>query len=73
MPSKAAVFYVGEAGETSSRTDLMRSSYNFLTVVPESSRIKYGGEYGSSDDWKLSSDWFDNGEAAYFMIVDTGS
>ena len=35
--------------------------------------MTYGGDYGSSDDWKLSYDWFDNGEAADFMIVDTVS
>ena len=35
--------------------------------------MTYGGESGSSDDWELSSDWFDNGEAEGFIIVDTGS
>ena len=50
----------------------MRYSYNFLTVVPDSRILTYGGDSGSSDGWELSSDWFYNGEAADFVIVDTG-
>ena len=62
-----------KAGETSSQPALMRSAYNFLAVVLDSSIITYGGDSGSSYYWELSSGWFDNGEAVYFMIVDTGS
>ena len=39
----------------------------------QSKRITYGGDSGSSDCWGLLSDWFDKSEAAYFMILDTGS
>ena len=35
--------------------------------------MTYGGDSGSSDDWELSSDGFDNSEAAYFIIDETGS
>ena len=35
--------------------------------------MAYGGDSGSSDDMELLSDWFGNGEAEDFMIVDTGS
>ena len=51
----------------------MRFSYDFLTVIPESRRMTYGGDSGSSDDWEISSDVFDNIEAAYFIIAETGS
>ena len=60
-------------GETSSRPDLIRSSYNFLRVVPESGEMAYGGDYVSYDDWEISSDWFDNGEVEDFIIFETGS
>ena len=73
MPSKAAELFVDEEGGTSSRPDWIRSSYDFLIVIPESRRMTYGGEFGSSDDMKLSSDWFGNGEASDFMIFETGS
>ena len=35
--------------------------------------MTYGGDSRSSDYWDLSSDGFDNGEAEYFIIVETGS
>ena len=35
--------------------------------------MTYGGDSGSSDDWQMFSDWFDKGEAADFIIFDTGS
>ena len=35
--------------------------------------MTYIGEYGSSDDMDLLSDWFGNGEAVDFIIVETGS
>ena len=60
-------------GELSYQTDCIRSSYDFLTVVPESRRMTYGSDSGSSDDMELSSDWFGNGEAEYFIIDDTES
>ena len=67
------MLFVNEAGETSPRPDLMRSSYYFSTVIPESRIMTYGGDSRSSDDWDLLSDWSDNVEAAGFMIVETGS
>ena len=60
-------------GEPSSQPAWISSSYDFSIVIPESRRMTYGGEFGSSDDMKLSSDWFGNGEAADFIIVETGS
>ena len=62
-----------EEGETSFQPDWIRSSYDLSTVIPESRRMSYGVESGSSDDMELSSDWFGNGEAADFIIVETGS
>ena len=35
--------------------------------------MEYWGDSVSSDNWELSSDWFDKGVAEYFMIVETGS
>ena len=46
---------------------------DFSTLILESRRITYGGESGGYDDWYLSSNGFDNGEAKDFMIVETGS
>ena len=62
-----------EEGETSSQTDFIRLSYDFLTVITGSRIITYGGDSGSSDDWELLSDGFDNSEAEYFIIAETGS
>ena len=73
IPSKVVALFVNEEVEASPRPDLMRSSYDFLKVIPESSRMTYWGDSGGSDYWGLLSDWFDNGEAADFMIVDTVS
>ena len=44
-----------------------------MTVIPESKRITYVYDSGSSDDLDLLSDLSDNGEATDFMIVETGS
>ena len=35
--------------------------------------MTYIGDSGSSDDMELLSDWFGNGEAVDFIIVETGS
>ena len=72
MPYNAAALFVGKEVEISSRPALIRSSYDILTVILESRRITYGGDSGSSDDWGLSSDWCNNDEAEYFIIVETG-
>ena len=61
-----------EEGEKSSIPALIRSLYDFSTLIPESRRISYGGDSRGSDAWDLSSDGFDNGEAADFIIVETG-
>ena len=42
-------------------------------MTPESIRITYGGDSGSSNDWELSYDWFNKGKPSDFMIVETGS
>ena len=60
-------------GEAKSRPAWISSSYDFSTVVPESSRITYGGDSGSSIDIELLSNWFENVEAANFRVGDTGS
>ena len=65
--------FLDEAVESSYQPYLMRSSYIFLTVLMKSRRMKYGGDSGSSDDWDMSSDWFDDFEGANFIIFDTGS
>ena len=43
-------------GEPSSRPAWIRSSYDFSMVIPESRRITYGGDSGSSDDMEVVSD-----------------
>ena len=50
----------------------MRPSYDFLTAVPDSSRIKYGGDYCVSDDMESLSECSVDGDAAHFRIGDTG-
>ena len=35
--------------------------------------MTYIGDSGSSDDMELLSDWFGNGEAVDFIIVENGS
>ena len=62
-----------EEGETSSRPGLIRFSYDFSTVIPESRGMTYGGYSGSYYDWEMLYDWFYNVEAADFTIVETGS
>ena len=52
---------------------MIRSSFDFLIVAPESRRIIYGGASGRSDDWELLSYGFDNGKEVYCMIDETGS
>ena len=44
MPSRAAALLGDLEGEASSRLAWMRSSNDFLKVVPESRRIIYGGD-----------------------------
>ena len=44
MTSRSAAFFGDLGGEVSSRLSFMRSSYDLSTVVPESSRITYGGD-----------------------------
>ena len=67
------MIFVDKEGETSSQPAWIRSSYNFWIVLPDFMIITYGGEFGSSDYMELLSDWFGNGEAADFIIVETGS
>ena len=59
-------------GESLSRLAWMRSSYDLLTVVPESSRITYGVESCVSDYMKSLSEFSVDKDAAHFRIGDTG-
>ena len=59
-------------GEVSSRLSWMRSSYDFLTVVPEYKIITYGGDSCISDDMESLSECYLGGDAAHFRIGDTG-
>ena len=73
MPSKAEELFVVVEEEASPWPDWISSSYDILTVLPESRIITYGGDSGSSVDMEMLSDSFGNGEAARFRIGDTGS
>ena len=48
----------------------MRSSYDLSTVVPESRRITYGGDFCSSDDTKTCFKGSTDVYAARFRIRD---
>ena len=50
----------------------MSSSYDLLTVVPESRRITYGGDSCVSDNIESLSEYYVDGDAALFRIGDTG-
>ena len=50
----------------------MRSSYDILTVVPESRRITYGGDFCSSDVMELCSKGSVDVDAEVLSIGDTG-
>ena len=58
--------------EVSSRLSWIRSSYDLSTVVPESRRITYGGDYCVYDDLESLSECPVDGDAAHFRIGDTG-
>ena len=72
MSSRAAELIGDTGGEVSSRLSLMRSSYDLSTVVPESRRITYGGDYCVSDDMESLSECSVDGDATHFRIGDTG-
>ena len=72
MPSRAAVF-LGDLGvEVSSRLSFMSSSYDISTVVTESRKITYGGDFFSSDVMQSCSTGSVDGDAGFFSIGDTG-
>ena len=50
----------------------MRSSYDLSTVVPESRRITYGGDFCSPDVIELCSKGSVHGDAAFLSIGYTG-
>ena len=50
MPSRAAELLGDLEGEASPRPAWSRSSYDFLEVLPKSSRITCGGDSCVSDD-----------------------
>ena len=45
MTSRAMALLGDLGGEVSSQLSFMRSSYDISTVVPESRRITYGGDF----------------------------
>ena len=59
-------------GELSSLLSFIRSSYDLSTVVPDSRRIKYGGEFCSSDVMESCSKCSVDGDSAVLSIGDTG-
>ena len=72
MPSREVALLGDLGGELSYRLSLMRSSYDLLTVVPESRRITYGGDSCVSDDMESLSECSLDGDAVRFRIGDTG-
>ena len=50
----------------------MRSSYDFLNLVPESRRITYGGDCCVSGDMEFLSEYSVDGDIVHFRIDDTG-
>ena len=72
MPSIAAVFLGDFEGKVSYRLYWMRLSYDFSTVVPESSRLAYGGESCVYDNMESLSECPVDGDAEHFRIGDTG-
>ena len=56
MSSKVEALFVDKEGEPSSQPAWISSSYDFSIVIPESRRMTYGGDSGSSDDVELVSD-----------------
>ena len=58
--------------DVSSWVSLIRSSYDFSTVIPFSRRITYGGDVASSDVIDYCSKVSGSGDAAVFNIGDNG-
>ena len=72
MPSRAEEFLGDLEGEASSQRSWMRLSYDLSTVVPESSRITYGGDSCVSDDMESLSGFSVDLDTAHFRIGYTG-
>ena len=72
MPYRLAALFGDLGGEVSYRLSFMRSSYDLLTVVPESRRIKFGGYLCSSDVMDSCSKGSLDGYAEVISIRDTG-
>ena len=72
IPYRAAALLGDLVGEVSSQLSLMRSSYYFLTVVPDSRRKTYGGDSCVSDDMESLSKGSVDGDEAHLRIGDTG-
>ena len=72
MPYRLAALFGDLGGEVSYRLSFMRSSYDLLTVVPESRRITYRGDFCSSDVMELCYKGYTDGDAAVISIRDTG-
>ena len=72
MTSRVAALLGDLEAEASSRLAWIRSSYDFSTVFPESSRITYGVESCVSDYMKSLSEFSVDEDAAHFRVGDTG-
>ena len=72
MPSRSGALIGNLEGEASLQPAWMRSSYDFLTVVPESRRIIYGGDSFVSDKMESLSECSVDEDAANSSIGDTG-
>ena len=72
MPSSVEALLGDLGGKVSYQLSWMRLSYYFLTVVPESRRITYGGDSCVSDDMESLSEDSVDGYATHFRIGDTG-
>ena len=64
MPSIVEALLGDSGGKVSYQLSWMRWSYDFLSVVPESRRITYGGYSCVSDDMESLSECYADGDAA---------
>ena len=72
MPSSVEALLGDLGGKVSYQLAWISSSYDFLSEVPESRIITYGGDSCVSDDMASLSECSVDGDAAYFRIGDTG-
>ena len=72
IPYRAAALLGDLGGEVSTQLSLMRSSYDFSAVVPESRRITYDSDSFVSDDMEYLSEGYVDEDDALLRIGDTG-